>query len=58
MGVQAVNVARLTVNVGLPGARIQAVFTGYEGVLWIGTNDDLVRWAAGLILTEVTPANA
>jgi signal transduction histidine kinase/ligand-binding sensor domain-containing protein len=31
----------------LPGSRIQTVVADRQGALWIGTNEGLVRWAAG-----------
>ncbi len=39
----------LLVGTQIPGSRIQAVFSDKEGMLWIGTNAGLVRWANGKV---------
>jgi ligand-binding sensor domain-containing protein/signal transduction histidine kinase len=39
----------LTTGKDIPGTRIQTANADREGVLWIGTNGGLVRWAAGKI---------
>ncbi len=38
---------RWSVGKELPGTRVQALFADRQGVLWIGTNGGLVRFAAG-----------